>query len=365
MTDRKANIIRPNVNTTCSVKKIDEIKLNKLIDDIPNVTLENIIRRKLPAPNRKRLNITALHANNIDKLLPNRLKSIVFELNLLDETSIEQRIKLFIGYCMYRKYSYNTTVNYYSTLRKNGLFGTSDGKNDDNSPYNQLKPSKIAFACNGKTHVRIVSIANFKRFVEYLHENISHYSAPILVAIYTGLRTAEILQFSAYTLVQLQEQHNVIAIKRKQTVINNFSDNDKKESVYWEPIYTTYLKQLVGILVNLYETEYNTFKNDKINLNLFMITPKTLANRIKSLYYQATNELVPHGFGIHSCRNMIAMLMAQDSSNVSAIQQFLQHKNMDTTRHYIKADFTHITQEFNRIVNYKLNSVLENVRPPN
>lgn len=351
---KQISIKKPH--TISEIRKINERKLNSVLGNISSDELANIIRKPLPKPSKVRIPIKK--GNPIPKIL----SSIILSLRLLDEPVIENRIKIFIGYCKYKNYSFNTATRYFNILKRNNIFGQYilEGENDDdddnsgNGLPSHLKPNKIAFIDNGQLHVRIVSMADFKTFAVYLNENLSQYSSPIAIAMYTGLRTSEILQFTTYTLYQLYEKQQPISIKRKQTIVTTLNP----EPIYWEPVYNTHLNMFVQTLIDsIFKDEYESFLQTKINIKLFQITPKTLGNRIKSLYFNAVGKKAPHGFGIHSCRNMIAMLMAEKTENILAIQTFLQHKNVKTTRQYIKADYTYTTKEFNRLTKYEFQDV--------
>lgn len=340
---------------TCNIKKLDERKINQYFDSLPKDVIANIVRRQLPTPSRKRQVLKPKSNSTSVTYIPQNLKNAIINLNLLDEPCNEKRIKLFIGYCKFKNYTYNTTKRYYMILKQNGLFGRDK---------NILKPERMAFVDNGTPHTRIVSMNDFRIFVKYLHENMSVYTAPILVAVYTGLRTAEILQFSTYTLYQLKMRQPSIAIKRKQTVINYSEENPNIiEPIYWSPIYNSHLSLFIENLIALFNDAYTTFINDKLNSKLFYVTPKTLGNRIRTQYFDAIGKMAPNGFGIHSCRNMIAMLMAENTNNIFAIQEFLQHKHLKTTQRYIKADFSYLTKEFNRITDYELSNIRSNINP--
>lgn len=332
-------------HTTSELRRLNEKKLNDVLGNISREELENIIRKPLPTPSKVR--------TSFDKKLnpiPKTLSNIVTSIKLLDEPVITNRINIFIGYCKYQNYSYNTTIQYFNILKQHGIFSDDDGS------VPLLKPNKISFIDNGKIHTRIVSMNDFKMFAIYLNKNLTQYTAPISIAMYTGLRTSEILQFSTYTLYQLYEKHQPTSIKRKQTVITTLNP----EPIFWEPIYNTHLNAFIRTLIeDTFSDEYDSFLKNDINIKLFQVTPKTLGNRIKSLYFNAVGKKAPHGFGIHSCRNMIAMLMAEKSENILAIQSFLQHKNVKTTRQYIKADYTYTTKEFNRLTQYEFQNIYD------
>ncbi|ATY70206.1 DNAint/rec [Tomelloso virus] len=332
-------------HTVSELRQLNEAKLTALLPSLP---LEDVIRKTLPTPSKHREPIKSVSEsiNELPKTLVNAIKS----LKLLEEPNMENRAAFFIGYCKYKNYNYNTTNRYFTILRRTNVFG------DDP----KLRPNKLAFIDNGKQHERIVSMADFRTFAIYLQENLTKLNAPIAIALFTGLRTSEILQFSTYTLYQLHEKKIPVAIKRKQTVVSAVSS----EPIYWEPIYNTHLNAFVDRLINdIYSTDYQLFIETTINTKLFRVTPKTLGNRIKALYYDAVGKLAPLGFGVHSCRNMIAMLMAEKSENIMAIQSFLQHKNIKTTRQYIRSDYTYTTSEFNRLTQYEFNDTFEKLIP--
>lgn len=325
--ERVSDVNRLNDTLSSQLRRIDENKINQVLDDVPDVVISEVIRRKLPTPStRKRRMVYPLAG---------QLATAVRELGLLDEPNYEKRARMFVAYCRYRGYAYNTATRYHRILDSNGLFG----------PANTVMPSKFAFADSGRRHRRVVSIDSFVRMARYLHDNFSRYTAPLLVALYTGLRTFEILQWSTLTLEQLNTRQVYVSISRKQTVRTTQSD----EPEFWRPIYTTRFVQFVSQMLELYRPEYEKYVNTGIMVRLFYVTNATLVNRIRQIYYECNDHYPPHGFGVHSCRNMIAMLMAQNTENITAIQAFLQHRRADTTRTYVGADFTHVTAEFNRI----------------
>lgn len=332
---------------TSKVRKIDERKLNKYFDELPNDVLERLVRKQLPKPTRRRQSVRP----TTEKPIPQNLRNAIIELGLLDISDFNIRINIFTAYCLRKNYTFNTVNKYYWILRLNGLFGQDE---------NLRKPDRRAFLESGSPHVRIVSMEKFRIFAKYLHENFNLTTAPLLVAIYTGLRTWEILQISTYTLFQLKNRSETVYVKRKQTTITPGNN----EPIYWKPIYNSHFTAFIEQLIELFANEYKCFIDQKLNSQLFPVTPKTLNNYIKSHYYMATNSVAPHGFGIHSCRNMIAMLMAQNTENVTAICDFLQHKNFTTTQRYIKADFTFLKNEYNRITDYTLSNVRANLDPP-
>lgn len=334
-----------NVNTTMinhislpphnvsNIKTYDEEKLNVSFDTLPSEMLQSMIKKRVPVASKKRRKLCVTIQS---KELTKTLKSTINSIGLLDENSFEKRVQLFAGYCIYKRHSYNTTMTYYRALKKYGIFGNIDEK--------ILKPRLLSFIDRGKRHTRIVNMDDFILFVRYLNKHFSRYTAPLLLAAFTVLRSSEILQFSAYTLYQLNDRQPIVAIKLKQTVMKC----ENPEPLYWRPVYNTMLDAFIGNLSKLYKDEYEALMKHKINVKLFHITQPTLANRLKSLYFNATNKIAPHGFGVHSFRNMIAMLMARYTDNIIAIKELLNHKHINTTMKYIREDGS-ATKDFNRI----------------
>lgn len=327
------------------VRRIDENKLNSLLDSVPAEEAVKIIQRVLPEPSRKR---SVRRRTWPAAPLTKAVNGIVTGLSLLDEPDFERRAKIFIGYCRVRNYALNTTVRYFKIARQNGAFGPPGAAIS-------VRPDPSAFT--GRTHTRIVCTENFIRLFKYLLGRWSEYTAPLLVAFYTGLRTMEILQFTGFTLYQLHDRQATVNVKRKQTVIND-------DPVYWRPVYTSHLLTFIDKLVELYGAEYAAYTRSSITVGLFYVTPKTLANRLRLAYYKANGSNPPLGFGIHSCRNMLASIMAETTKNLPAIQMFLQHKSVMTTRRYIKSDLKYIRDQFNRITaqefaNVRLNLAAE------
>lgn len=317
---------------TTTLRRIDENKLNAILDVIPDAKLSRITRQPLPQLSKVRRSVK----RNVDK----RAKSLVQESGLLDESDYTERLKLFIGHCRFKGYTYNTTVKYINMLKALDVFGEE--------PLT-IKPSKLAFV--GRPHERMITVENFAKLAKLLHERPTRYTAPILTAVYTGLRTFELLQMSTQTLYQLISRQEYVSIVRKQTVVIS------TEPTYWKPVYTAHFTKFIDLLVSLYREEYEVYKERGINDKLFHVTPRTLVNRIRQLYFAATGSAAPHGFGIHSCRNLIATIMSNETDNISSIQSFLQHRDIGTTKKYINVDLNFIRKEFDRLTKVELTNV--------
>lgn len=326
------------------VKVLDSAEINKILHSLPPEIISKVIKRRNPKPSRKRETLRP------PRRIPQNLVNAIDSLKLLDEPSYDARVNLFLGYCSALKnYSYNTVLRYFTILKENDVFGDS-----------VLMPSKLGFMDLGKRHTRTVSVKDFVTFARKLHNHISLYTMPIILALYTGLRSMEILNMSTFVLYQLSNRTPVVKLKRKQTNVKPGSD-----PVYWEPVYTANFAIIINLMLEMFSKECRELDRYNIDVKLFNVTPKTLANRIRTLYYTYLGRLPPHGFGIHSCRNMVAIIMNGDSehNNKVAIQTFLQHKSLKTTIAYIKADFSHVVAEFDRITMKAFPDLIKNLLP--
>lgn len=336
----------PKTDTTCT--KLDEVTLNEFFDTLPAESFEKFVKPRFPEPSNKR----KLLSNPVK--MPQNLKSSIMTLRLLDEPSYNKRIELFVGYCLFKGYTYLTAVKYFSIMKHNDVFGSDYASLD-------LRPCKIAFVDSGRPHIRVVSMDNFITFIRYLNKNLSCYTAPVLVAAHTCLRTNEILQFSSQTLFELESRRKTVSIRLKQTLVNP----EKNEPIHWQPIYTSHLNIFIKNLITLYYDEYAVFISKGINVRLFNITPKTLSNRTKSLYFNATGLLAPNGFSNHSFRNMIATAMATKTDNIVGIQRLLNHHSIKTTKRYIRENYQEKTrQEIDRLTKVEFANVRANLEAP-
>lgn len=317
-----------------SLRRIDENKLNSILEVIPNDKLQKIVREPLPKPSKIR--------KFVERKTPTKLKILIRDTAILDEPDYEKRMKLFIGFCRFNKYSYNTTQKYINILKSRNVFG-------ENANEITIKPSRLAFANVGNLHERAITVESFVKLSKHLHENFSKYNAPLLIAIYTGLRTFEILQWMMQVLYQLKMRQEYVSVLRKQTVITVNS-----EPTYWKPVYTTRFARFIDQLVNLYNEEYAIYLKHGINAKMFNFTPKTLVNRLRQAFFESNGYMAPRGFGIHSCRNMIATIMSNETDNISSIQAFLQHKDVTTTKKYINVDLAFMRKEFDRLTRSEL-----------
>lgn len=321
------------------LRAINEETLNNLLDSIPKDIAHDFIRKKLPTPSNKRV---AVRLNDFVSL-PRFVKTLVVELALLDEPDIVRRFDICVGYMRVRDYSINTINRYLKLLRKHGIFG-------DGTAIQHLKCDSTLF--KNQKHTRIVDKFVFIKFINYLSNNFTKFSAPLLMSIYTGLRTTEILQFNTIHLKQLINKTTIVDIKRKNTSLS-------KKIVFWQPNYIKQFNDFIKQLHLLYKIEYDTFENTNIDVRLFNVSPRTLVNREQTLFFRATGQKMPFGYGIHGNRTTMASIMYDTTPNLVAVKAFLQHKNLSSTRKYVRADICSLERQFDRITSEHFKDVLE------
>lgn len=329
-----------------SIIKIDEEKLNYAMKSVCYDSFKKIVSKKKIYPIKE--------SKKIKRKISPAVTKIISELKLEDEPNYEERMKSFTNHC--RNFSKNTVKKYYNEAKSLGIFGDNSFIPD----YNQFV---------GKQHTRIVEPKDFIKFISFLKQNFNEYNAPLLVAYYTGLRNKEILKLSLFSLYQLSNRLTFVHIKRKNTKsqINQEGESDIDDSLikYWKPVYNSELCKFIDDLINLYKNEYEEFLiNKKLNMFLFYITPTTLIERQKSQYYKATQKLLPYGFGIHGYRTEMASILSLHTPNLPAIQQFLQHENINTTILYVKQRFEYIRNEFDRLTKTEFSKIASSLLNP-
>lgn len=343
-------IIKPNKlnsqNTNSKVEFIDEYVINNVIDNMDNDLLNKLIFEKLPKPNTKKRKVKVANKKNTP---PKSVLNIIKEYNITSELDLEKRVTLFIGVCKKRNYSYNTTLKYFNSLNGINYFGENC----------TIRPDPKQFI--GKTHTRVIDLNLYKKFCVHLFSNFSRKTAPMILAVLTGLRTMEILQFTTYTIHQLLQQRIDISIKRKTTNYNVLITNSEDHVNYWRPVYNTHLLTFVNKLKEFFLDEYLLFKNKRINVKLFTCAPNTLNNTFKLEFFRSTNIVPPLGFGIHVCRYMTASLLREHKASLPALQQFMQHSSKKTTLRYMKIDMTNTTAELNKIIKLKLSNLIPSI----
>ncbi|XP_039299748.1 uncharacterized protein LOC120355444 [Nilaparvata lugens] len=338
-----------SIECTTGLRRIDENALNCLLDHVPKELVHNLIRKKLPKPSTIRA-----RTRSSKRVLPPTISRMIKVLGLFDMADVELRAKVFIGYLKSKRLSYNTVSRYFAIARSHGLFDYIDSSSETRRVAS-IRPDPTAFC--GKLHTRILSLTDYVKLYSHLTEHWSEYTAPLLVAFHTGLRSMEILQMTSYTLYQLKTRQSFVNVKRKQTIVDS-------QPPFWKPVYSNDLLQFTDKLIELYKDNYNSYFQHSIDAPLFHITTQTLVNRIRLSFFQALGYNPPHGFGIHTCRYMMAQILASTSKNLVSIQTFLQHKSLKTTQRYLKSDFDYTVQKFNEITKGPFADIREDLKPP-
>lgn len=313
--------------------RIDEMKLNSTLKKFDERTFKRIISKKRPTID----NVPKMSSH--PKPINNSVLKIIKSLQLSEVINPEQRAQEFLLICRANNYAPNTTSQYFNAAKQLGLFPKD------------YRPNLSNFT--GRPHVRVISFENYAKFINYLHDNFEEYSAASMTAYYTGLRIMEILEMSLYTLYQLKQRSVYItSIERKNT--SNFDKTDSNK-IFWKPVYNTYFNLFINKLIQLYKNDYENFcsnKNNamvKLNRKLFYHCQQTLLNRNAILYFRATEQLLPLGFGIHGYRTMMATILADETNNILIPQRYLQHKSVKTTEKYIHTNLLRVEKEFNRL----------------
>lgn len=315
------------------LRVLDENLVNSLIEIMPKNVLRTVFHKHLPKTSKDRQPIVYL----THKEMPTYLKRIISKMRLDEELDPKNRFYLCMAHCRDAKLSYNTTKRYMQLLLRYKVFSEDDSINRQ---LQRLMPDPLVFRHD--VHTRMVDRETYEKFVKYLDANFNRFTAPLLCAVLTGLRTTEILQMTTLHLQQLKNQEYVVEINRKNTIK---SDREKQPN-HWKPIYTKALNTFIDNLIRLYEPEYSTFQKHNISVLLFLLTPSGLVQRMRAVYYQATKQRLPFGFGIHGNRTTMASLMFNSTNNLISTSKFLQHRHIKSTRVYVRADVINLKKKF-------------------
>lgn len=313
-----------------TLRKLNPTKVNEIIEDLTDEQLLNLVSRPKYVSN-DRVNILPVNIGPT-------LRKAVASIRLLDIPPNE-RHAIFIAYCRNMKYRANTVKRYIQVLEKNRILF---------SEYKR-EPIHGYFTPERKS---IIDQDEFRSIIDYCFNNISKTTAPIIVAFTTGLRTMEILQMTNATLDELKNEHDQVKIFRKQTV-------KKLTPTWWVPVYSKLFLKVIDILLVLYDSEYQAYITNNMVIRLFPFTPNTLVNRVRAIFSLVTSKPPPDGFGIHTFRYLVATALSNHTKNISAIQTFLQHKDVVTTSRYIHQESKRIARDVNKILNPKFQPFID------
>lgn len=200
-------------------------------------------------------------------------------------------------------------------------------------PKTTIKPSTMYFDQKKPAQVRVPQMGKIETLVNYVENNPSEYSWPILLAYYTGLRSSEVISVKVSTLLELQSR------KKKTNVV-------RKNGAFWEPIYFDQFNSFIDQIINNFKEEVQLAHI--VDSKIFPFKSRTLHYFVCRYYIEANGELPVLGFGIHVFRYYVASKLVE-SDDIHLAQTFLGHKSTESTKHYLKLDDRCFINKFEKI----------------
>jgi integrase len=305
------------------LKKIDEQKLIEMFPHLTDDQIKNLARRRQNPLKKTKF------VNPVKKSLPSKLTNLIVRLKLLDEIP-SQRYNLLIGHCRNQKMKLNTVKTYIYYLEQVGVLDPNFKREPNLQTF---KPARLM----------LITQEDYSKMIKYCLTRPSLTLAPILLAIFTGLRTREILQCTSYTLYELKNRKSPVQINRKQTVL-------QVEPTLWRPVYSQQLNSVIDILIYLFKEKYELYMENKIILPLFPFNAVTIVRRVHALYNKVVGKVAPSGLGIHSFRYLLASAMNIYTNNLASIQDILQHRKIETTKQYIHHDLNQMSKRIDQLL---------------
>lgn len=334
----------------------------------------NILKlKKIDARLEKR---NKLPKKNISKNFLHLLKQYGF----FDTTDNELRLKIAVDVLMAR-YQFSTARVYFDQLKLSGLLGDVRYVGLDEGVF--LNRKKIT------PQIRLPDLERFETFVGYLfklyRENAksyyekgdNNYLEPLdtnltkvsklrlcilsyLFCYFTALRRHSILSLTNEHLFQLLRRDAVLQLPMKYS---------NEWNVYYHTGFCNFLDELAIIFKNYLKLS--------ITVPLFKISPVMMVTNLQKCYALA-NEIdieepytihsmltnsAPSGFGPHMFRAFIATKLAD--GNLSIAQEFLGHKNIKTTKQYVRSNIMEATRKMEQLQqNGMLFRIVNNVFTP-
>lgn len=275
----------------------------------------------------KKISAAKLKKNSL--LIPKYVQVLLTENKIHGIKDDDEKARMFIRLMFKRKISGKTIKRYYDIL-KPALFPTTMvipnsmvfDKTNDKAP--QLRGSNF------------IQVDNLIRYIRKLNDEIN-YKWCVLFALYTGLRSAEVIQLKASHILQLEEEKLLVSIIRKNNVT-------------WNVLYYDEFQLFIKQLRDRYNEEVTFYIQHNVDVVLFNFTTMSLHYKLKEYYRESNKGLPPPtGFGLHIFRYYVASKLALKKLDVA--QSFLGHKNKKTTEKYIRYNDLQKEQELQNINN--------------
>lgn len=200
--------------------------------------------------------------------------------------------------------------------------------------YNLPLPDVIYLSCQ-KKEMRVFSVEEQRRLVDYLLQDLDLYKLGILIALYTGVRIGELCALHWKDIA-----NNSIAVRRTMQRLQR--GDGKGTELYIGPPKTdssTRVIPLPSFLVSLVEPFRNAQKEDDYFLSTcpYKITePRNLQYKFKKYLTEAGIEKA----NFHALRHTFATRCVECGFELKSLSEILGHANVQTTlNRYVHSSF--------------------------
>ncbi|QLI62415.1 Integrase [Dikerogammarus haemobaphes nudivirus] len=259
--------------------------------------------------------------------LPKYIQILLRDNKINDIENDDDRARLFIK-LLFKQKLRGSTINKYYQILKPTLF-----------PTTTVIPNSMVFdqASNSSAQMRGSNFQQIDLLISYVRklDDKIYYKWSILFALYTGLRSSEVIQLKPSHLLLLLQKSETIPIIRK----NNNS---------WKVLYYSEFEEFIKEITKHFQEAIDFYTQYNVDVVLFNFTTQALHYKLKEYCTLANNGVAPPcGFGLHIFRYYVASKLAKEKLDVAQI--FLAHKNKKTTERYIRYNNLQKEQELETI----------------
>ena len=244
-------------------------------------------------------------------IIPNYIEKIIVEkrLNYIDNENI--RAKIFLKELFKMKLS-NSTIARHFKLIKPLLFKNTT-----------ILPNCMVFENKVTNHNKVLNYKNINNLMEYLMSTKCKYKWPLLLALYSGLRLKDIINFKISYIIML--------IKKQETIPLSTKTNGEWTVLYYD-IFENFINHLFK----------NTFKNDcdfylQYNIDFLLfhnISTSLLHHKLNEMYILANGgENPPLGFGMYIFRYFFSLMVVK-KRGIGFAEMYLGHRKIKSTGIY-------------------------------
>ena len=264
------------------------------------------------------------------RFAPKYVQKIIVEKGLNEITDDNLKAKIFLSEMFKMKIRGSTIINYFKIIKPVHF------------PNTTIIPNSMAFDTLTPSQNRNPNFRIFDNLIRYIKLMNNSYKWPLLLSHYTGLRLMEIFQIKSSHIIMITKKQKTIPIYRKNKEV-------------WNVVYYEMFEDFIHHLRHfIFKEECDIYLESNRDSFIFKYISKySLNNKLRECYTMSNNGLEPpNGFGVHFFRYYAASKIVKNidgSGGIRLAQLFLGHKNIKTTKKYVKLDVNIYKERLNAI----------------